>query len=95
MQAGDQNRSLRLRDLAVGERPQERLERFGATALSDTELVAMLLRSGGRGRDVLALASQLIAEAGSLGGLVSWAEADYRRMPGIGRIKALQFVAVM
>ena len=95
MPAPDTAVSLRLRDLAVGERPQERLERFGATALSDTELVALLLRSGSRGRDVLALAAQLIAEAGSLHGLVSWAEADYRRMPGIGRIKALQFVAVM
>jgi len=95
VQASDSSRSLRLRDLAVGERPQERLERFGATALSDTELVAMLLRNGSRDHDVLTLASRLIAEAGSLGGLVSWTEADYRRMPGIGRIKALQFVAVM
>ena len=42
--------SLRLRDLALGERPQERLERFGAAALSDTELLAMLLRSGCRGK---------------------------------------------
>ena len=87
--------ALRLRDLAVGERPQERLERFGAAALSDTELVALLLRNGSRDLDVLALAAQLVAEAGSLGGLIAWAEADFRRMPGIGRIKALQFVAVM
>ncbi len=87
--------NLRLRDLAVGERPQERLERFGAAALSDTELLAMLLRNGSREMDVLGLASRLIAEAGSLGGLTAWAEADFRRMRGIGRIKALQLVAVM
>ena len=37
----------RLRETAVGERPQERLEKLGAAALSDTELLAMLLRSGG------------------------------------------------
>lgn len=43
----------RLRETAVGERPQERLERFGAAALSDTELLALLLRSGTRGQDVL------------------------------------------
>lgn len=87
--------TLRLRDLAVGERPQERLEHFGAAALSDTELLAMLLRSGSRDLDVLALASRLIADAGSLSGLVGWSEGDFRRAPGIGRVKALQLVAVM
>ena len=86
---------LRLRDLAVGERPQERLVRFGAAALSDTELLAMLLRSGSRDMDVLALASRLIAEGGSLGGLLAWAEADFRRLRGIGRVKALQLMALM
>ncbi len=86
---------LRLRDLAVGERPQERLVRFGAAALSDTELLAMLLRSGSRDMDVLALASRLIAEGGSLGGLLAWTEADFRRLRGIGRVKALQLMALM
>jgi len=87
--------ALRLRDLAVGERPQERLQRFGAAALSDTELLAMLLRSGSREMDVLALASRLIAEAGSLAGLIAWAESDFRRLKGIGRVKALQLMALM
>ena len=86
---------LRLRDLAVGERPQERLVRFGAAALSDTELLAMLLRSGSRDMDVLALASRLIAEGGSLGGLLARTEADFRRLRGIGRVKALQLMALM
>jgi DNA repair protein RadC len=86
---------LRLRDLAVGERPQERLERFGACALSDTELLALLLRSGTRDMDVLALASRLVAEGGSLGGLIAWKEADFRRLRGIGRVKSLQLTALM
>ncbi|MCP5531155.1 MAG: hypothetical protein H7A44_12025 [Opitutaceae bacterium] len=59
----------RLRDTAVAERPQERLERDGAGALSDTELLAMLLRSGTRGMDVLSLAGRLVNDAGSLAGL--------------------------
>ena len=87
--------STRLCDLAVGERPQERLEHFGAAALSDTELLAMLLRSGSRGMNVLTLASRLITEAGSLAGLIAWTETDYRRLKGIGRVKALQLVTVM
>jgi DNA repair protein RadC len=85
----------RLRQTAVGERPQERLERHGAGALSDTELLAMLLRSGTRGQDVLTLASGLIAEAGSLAGLIAWSAADFRKLKGIGRVKALQLVTVM
>jgi DNA repair protein RadC len=85
----------RLRDTAVGERPQERLEKFGASALSDTELLAMLLRSGTRGQDVLTLATRLIAEAGSLAGLISWRPEDFQKLKGIGRVKALQLVTVM
>jgi DNA repair protein RadC len=85
----------RLKAIAVAERPQERLESFGAGALSDTELLALLLRSGTHGHDVLTLASRLIAEAGSLGGLIAWCEADFRRLKGIGPVKAIQLVAVM
>jgi len=85
----------RLRETAVGERPQERLEKFGAGALSDTELLAMLLRSGTHGQDVLTLASRLVTEAGSLAGLIAWTATDFQKLKGIGRVKALQLVTVM
>lgn len=85
----------RVKDLAIGERPQERLEQHGAGALSDTELVAMLLRSGRKGLSVVGMSQQLITEAGSLAGLVRWREADFRRIKGIGRVKALQLITVM
>jgi DNA repair protein RadC len=85
----------RLRATAVGERPQERLEREGAGCLSDTELLAMLLRSGTRGHDVLTLAAELISEAGSLAGLIAWRAEDFQKLKGIGRIKSLQLVTVM
>jgi DNA repair protein RadC len=85
----------RLRETAVGERPQERLVQHGPAALSDTELLAMLLRSGIRGQDVLTVAGRLIAEAGSLAGLIGWPAADYRKLKGIGQVKALQLVTVM
>ncbi len=84
-----------LKELAVNERPQERLERLGADALGDAELLAMLLRSGTRGHDVLSLARQLLHDAGSLSGLVTWREADFRKLRGIGQVKALQLVTVM
>ena len=85
----------RLRTMPVGERPQERLERLGAAALSDAELLAMLLRNGTRGQDVITLSSRLVAEAGSFAGLLAWHEADFRSLRGIGLVKALQLVAVM
>ena len=85
----------RLREMAVSERPQERLERLGANALSDAELLAMLLRSGTQGHDVMTLATRLVSEAGSLAGLLSWTEADFRKLKGIGRVKALQLMTVM
>lgn len=85
----------RLMETAVGERPQERLEKYGAGALSDTELLAMLLRSGTRGLDVMTLASRLMADAGALAGLIGWSEADFRELKGIGHVKALQLLAVM
>jgi DNA repair protein RadC len=85
----------RLRETAVTERPQERLEKFGASALSDTELLAMLLRSGTRGQDVLTLASRLVAQAGSLANLITWRPSEYQKLKGIGRVKALQLVTTM
>jgi DNA repair protein RadC len=81
--------------MACGERPQERLENFGVTALSDTELVATLLQGNGtRVEEAVSVASRLIAEAGSIAGLASWHPMDYRRLKGIGRTKGLQLAAV-
>jgi DNA repair protein RadC len=81
--------------MAVGERPQERLQRSGPKALSDSELLAMLLRSGTQGADVITVAERLIASAGSLADLVGWSAKDFSRHKGIGHIKALQMVTVM
>ena len=85
----------RVKDLAVGERPQERLEKLGPAALSEAELLAMLLRSGQKGANVIDISRQLVTAAGSLAGLTRWREADFRRIKGIGRIKALQLITVM
>lgn len=84
----------RLRELAAGERPQERLYRLGVGSLADKELLAMLLRSGTRGQDVLTLAERMLQEAGSLAGLLRWKERDFQRLKGIGRVKAAQLITV-
>ncbi len=82
--------AIQLRDLPSEERPQERLERLGAGALSDRELLAMIIRSGTAKKDVLALADELLGNAGSLSGLLRWDASDFQRINGIGKIKALQ-----
>lgn len=82
-------------DMVASERPQERLERLGATALSDRELLAMILRSGPRGVDVLQMSGQLLQAAGSLAALLRWSAEDFMQIRGIGRVKSLQLLAVM
>ncbi|MBX3738910.1 MAG: DNA repair protein RadC [Candidatus Didemnitutus sp.] len=80
--------------IACGEQPQARFEHFGAAALSDTELVALLLQNGMKTPAVVALASALIAEAGSIAGLATWQVTDFRRIRGIGAGKARQLAAL-
>ena len=81
--------------IACGEQPQQRFETFGAGALSDTELIAIMLHTGIQGHSVLGLASQLIAQAGSIAGLASWQPEDFRRLKGIGRAKGQQLAALI
>src|ERR1044071_999702 len=57
--------------MAVSEQPPQRLENFGVRAVSDTELLAMLLQGNGtRADEASQMARRLIAEAGSIAGLV-------------------------
>ena len=85
----------RIKDMVASERPQERLQKHGADALSDREIIAMILRSGPRGVDVLTLSAQLIDQAGSLSNLLRWSAEDFQKIRGIGTVKALQLLAVM
>ena len=86
----DRSLSTRLKDLPKEDRPQERLERLGAPALADRELLAMIIRSGTSKKDVLALADEMLTKAGSLSGLLRWDVSDFQEITGIGKVKALQ-----
>ena len=77
-----------------GERPREKLLERGATALSDAELLAILLRVGTRGMSAVDLARYLLNEFGSLGKLMS---ADVRSLSaykGMGTASFTQFAVV-
>ena len=76
------------------ERPRERLIQRGAQALSDTELLAILLRTGPRGSSVIELARQLLqAFGGSLANLAAAGLAELRAVHGIGMAKAVEIRA--
>lgn len=64
-----------IRELPAEERPRQRLLRFGAQALSDGELLAVLLGHGSRGVSALQLGRGLLERAGGLHGLPSLAPA--------------------
>lgn len=82
-------------EIACGEQPQQRFETYGAAAMSDTELIALLLHTGIRGGSVRELASRIIAQAGSMAGLATWKCEDFRRLKGIGPAKGRQLAALI
>jgi DNA repair protein RadC len=82
-----------LADLDPDQRPRERMLRLGADALSDVELVALLLGSGRRGASALDTARDLLAAHGGLAGLAHADPAALLRSPGVGPAKATRVVA--
>ena len=85
----------RIKDMVISERPQERLEQHGTAALSDRELLALILRSGQRGIDIVSLTGELLHQAGSLSKLMHWSREDFMAVHGIGAVKAAQLLTVM
>lgn len=76
------------------ERPRERLESVGADALSDTELMAILLRTGRAGRSVIDLARDVLnAFQGDLSKIAQAGLNELREIRGIGRAKAIEIRA--
>jgi DNA repair protein RadC len=87
--------SYRITDLAVSERPRERLARLGPGALSNAELLAILLGSGIVGMNAVQLAEHILVEAGGLTGLHRAPYDDLRQKRGVGPAKAAQVKAAV
>ncbi len=87
--------SQKLLDMAEDERPREKLMQRGRSALSDEELIAIFLRTGLKGCNVLELASRLKRAAGSLTALGRMEAREITRCcKGIGAAKAATLAAV-
>jgi DNA repair protein RadC len=83
-----------IRELPESERPRERLLKQGSDALSDAELVAVLLRTGMKGVSVMQMATELIQETGGLSGLVALTQQSLRRK-GLGPATAATLLAAL
>lgn len=86
---------MKIQQMPKAERPREKLVRYGAGSLSDAELLAIFLRTGVRGKSAVQLATELQAEFGSIGALLT---ADRRRFEsghGLGLAKYAQLQAVL
>jgi DNA repair protein RadC len=85
---------MAISDWPAAERPRERLLARGPAALSDAELLAILLRTGVRGRSAVDIARELLARFGGLAGLLSAGPAA-QRIRGLGAAKTAQLAAVL
>lgn len=84
-----------MKEVAPHDRPREKLERLGASALGDNELLALVLGSGSRDRDVLDVANVLLEQRGGLNGLTRSTAADLRAISGVGAARAAQVLAAV
>jgi DNA repair protein RadC len=84
---------ITVKDMPEEERPRERLERVGPQALSTSELLAIILRTGVNGENVLAMSQRLLAEHGGLAGLARREFAQLVAERGLGRAKVSQLLA--
>lgn len=84
-----------MRELPDSERPYERCQKYGAEVLSDAELLAVILRTGNRDCSALQLAQRILSLGQrNLLNLYQLSAEDLQRLPGIGKVKALQLKCV-
>ena len=81
--------STRIKDLPNRERPRERLAELGPDALSDAELIAILLRTGLQGKSAVDAGAELVQQFGTLSALAQVTLEELQSIKGIGRDKAI------
>ena len=88
-----------IKDIPESERPYEKCMRDGESALSDSELLAVILRSGTRGQNSLSLANEILnhmeqSSYPGLLGLLHSSLSDLKKIHGIGTVKAVQLKCI-
>jgi DNA repair protein RadC len=85
--------SLTIHEMPPQDRPREKLARLGAEALSDSELIAILLRTGLPGSNAIEIAAKLLTQFQSLGGIARASVKQLAAVKGVGPAKAVQIAA--
>ncbi len=90
------NQSNTIKGIPEKERPYEKCEQKGSASLSDEELLAVLLRTGTRGENALALARRILYHAGETGilGIHQFSMERLTAIKGIGKVKAIQISCI-
>lgn len=86
---------MSIKDWHQNDRPREKLLKFGAEHLTDSELLAIFLRVGVKGQSAVDLAKQLLNEFGSLHHLLQADENRFCQAKGLGSAKYAQLQAVL
>ena len=86
---------MSIKDWPVTERPREKLINLGAVQLSDAELLALVVRTGGRGRSALDVARSLLNEYGSLTQIFLASKDEFCRSAGLGLVSFVQLQAML
>jgi DNA repair protein RadC len=87
------NTVLRIKDMPDQERPRERLVEKGADALRDSELIAILLRTGTKGSSAIHIGEQILQKFGSFENLAGAPLDEIAQMKGVGQNKAIALKA--
>lgn len=87
--------ALMMRDMAEHNRPRERLMQVGPKAVSTSELLAIILRTGVGGENVLHLAERLLVTFKDLPGLARASIAELMAIKGVGAAKAVEIKAAL
>ena len=88
---------MRIKDVPILERPYEKLELYGAQKLSNSELLAIIIKTGSKDESVISLAQKvlsLIENQNNLRALQEISIEEFMSIKGIGKVKAIQLKAV-
>ncbi len=91
--------NIKMKELPISERPYEKLENYGPKALTNAELLAIIIKTGTKERTAVGIAQEILklnenTEKEDLSFLQDVSIVDYMKIKGVGKVKAIQLLAV-